>query len=182
MSDTSITQDFIKSILRYEDGDLYWNEKPATSQESKRWNTRHANSKAGALDSYGYRQIKVTHGGVSRLYLAHRLVWLMFYGYWPTKEIDHIDGNRTNNRIENLREATRTENNKNASVRKDSPFGIRGVQRDCTGKKYLATVNIDKKIVRLGIFVDFFEACCARKSAEIKYGYHPNHGRSIRHD
>jgi len=129
-------------------------------------------SKAGSLYSYGYIVIKINRFG----YRAHRLAWLYMTGEWPEDQIDHIDHDRANNRIINLREATHTINGRNTNIAKNNTSGIMGVNWHRWQRKWRAYISINAKPIHLGTFTDFFEACCARKSAENKYGYHPNHG------
>jgi len=123
----------------------------------------------------GYSRIKIN----THQYQAHRLAWLYVSGDWPKEQIDHIDGNRSNNIILNLRAASPMENSKNMTLRKTSKNGIYGISK--TAKGYWQAKIADNGFVHhLYHGSNFFEACCARKSAEIKYGYHPNHGRRQR--
>lgn len=108
---------------------------------------------------------------------AHRIAWLLHTGEWPKHEIDHIDGNPLNNRIQNLRDVSHDINKQNVRLYSTNSSGIHGVwwsNRDHSWRCY-----IDLKGVRmpLGRFADFFEACCSRKSAESNLGFHANHGR-----
>jgi len=108
---------------------------------------------------------------------AHRLAWLYVYGCMPTHQIDHIDGDRLNNRIENLRDVTQAENTKNRRLQKNNKTGISGVKWTKRDKLWAATIKVSGKLIQLRICKCFFDACCYRKSAELKYGFHPNHGR-----
>lgn len=102
-------------------------------------------SVAGCL-SKGYIQIRVDN----QAYRAHRLAWLYVHGVWPTKEIDHIDSARPNNRIANLREATRTENLRNIGLQSHSTTGYKGVSK--AANKYLACATLNSKKIHLGHF------------------------------
>lgn len=83
----------------------------------------------GSLDKDGYLIIKIK----KRQYKAHRIAWLLHYGRFPTKEIDHINRNRSDNRISNLREVDRCENNRNSSKKVNPKTGVIGVYLDeCT--------------------------------------------------
>ncbi len=81
-------------------------------------------SPAGAIEGNGYINVRVHR----RLIKSHRLAWLYVYGVWPSKDLDHINGDKTDNRIENLREATRPQNVANSIVRRDSKIGLKGVR------------------------------------------------------
>lgn len=120
----------------------------------------------------GYRYIKINY----QTYIVHRIIWLYFYGEWP-ESIDHINGVRDDNRIINLRNVSQQENLRNRALTSRSQTGIHGVHWRSIRNKYRSYIAHNHKFVTLGHFDDFFEACCARKSAEHRYGYHPNHGR-----
>lgn len=111
-------------------------------------------------------------------YYTHKVVWAITHGYWPKMELDHIDGNRENNRAQNLREVTHADNVKNARPRKDNKSGVRGVCWNEVKKRWIVQIGKDSGIHQVGGYRDFFEACCSRKSAEIELGYHANHGRA----
>jgi len=134
---------------------------------------RHSGSIAGGINADGYVQIYV-HG---KLYYAHRLAWLYVYGEWPSGQLDHVDGNRINNAIANLRIASQAENMKNTALRSDNKSGVTGVCRPKTSDKWLAQIEVEGKNIFLGRFSDFESAVNARKSAERQYGFHQNHGR-----
>ena len=125
----------------------------------------------GFCHTHGYIIIKIDGIG----YKAHRLAWLYMYGVWPNF-IDHKNHNRSDNRIVNLRSVTNQENCKNASLRKDSSSRVCGVHWNKLERKWKAQINVDSKRIYLGCFDDLFEACCVRKSAENKHGFHLNHG------
>ena len=130
-----------------------------------------AGSCAGSVDVInGYRQISIN----GKLYRAARLAWLFVNGEWPDGEVDHINHIRDDDRIENLRSVSRTENNRNHTLRKDNLSGIVGVVR--RGSQWLSRIRVDRKEYRLYFGSDFFEACCARISASNKHGFHINHG------
>jgi len=102
---------------------------------------------AGNLTPNNYMRIRVC----KRSYMAHRLAWLYVYGEWPKDRVDHIDGNRSNNRIENLREATDWQNAANKKVKSDNRLGIKGVELHECGK-FRARIFIDGKHKHLGLF------------------------------
>lgn len=90
--------------------------------------------------------------------------------------IDHINHDKTDNRIENLRQVTHSENHKNRKYRKNTS-GCTGVNIYKRTGKWIVTIAIEGVGTNLGYYSDFFEACCVRKSAEVQHGYHLNHGR-----
>ncbi len=136
---------------------------------------RHIGSVAGNKHANGRCwTVHVTIYGKQKRFYAHRVIWEMCHGNIPDGMcIDHIDGDGLNNRIDNLRAVTLSENQRNRRLVITSKTGIHGVINQKGGysiycaKKYIAW----KK--------DFFEACCTRKSAEIRLGYHVNHGRIL---
>ena len=109
-------------------------------------------------------------------YLLHRLAWLYVYGEMPKNELDHINHNRYDNRISNLRETNRSENCQNMSKSKANTSGVTGVNWHKHGERWVARIHVDKKRVELGAFVNYSDAVNARKNAEVLYGYHKNHG------
>jgi hypothetical protein len=129
---------------------------------------------AGSLGVKGY--ITVCFKGCR--YKAHRLAWYLHYGSMPKGQIDHINGDRKDNRIENLRDVTSKINAMNRATRKRSKTKIAGVIWIKRAAKWRASIHVDGKKRFLKESVDFFDVCCVRKSAENKYGYHLNHGRS----
>ena len=132
------------------------------------------NSVAGFIDnSVGYRKIKIK----SVRFYAHRLVWLYHYGEWPENEIDHIDGDKLNNHVENLRVVTHKENGRNQKLYSTNISGVTGVHFNKPNQIWHAYIKVDDKIKHLGYFDNFNDAVAARKAAEVEHNYHPNHGR-----
>lgn len=129
----------------------------------------------GSLDAHGY--VVIGHKG--KLLKAHRVIWEIFNGEIPHgMNIDHINGVRSDNRIENLRLVTKEGNAKNRRLSTRNVTGLHGVKKNLLGI-FEATISHKGKQIYLGKFRDFFEACCIRKSAEVIYGYHENHGRKL---
>ena len=87
------------------------------------------------------------------LYRAHRLIWLLFHGDLP-KQLDHVDGNRQNNKIENLRECTPSQNQHNCKLRSDNKSGIKGVSWDSSKKMWAARLATKGEVSALGCFWD----------------------------
>jgi hypothetical protein len=116
---------------------------------------------------------------LGRSYKIHRLIWCHVYGEWPEKNlvIDHINGDGKDNRIQNLRLVTQSENNKNSSRPKSNTSGVIGVSKRRDNGKWIAQIQGNYKKIFLGSFDNLEDAIAARKEAEIKYGFHENHGR-----
>ena len=108
--------------------------------------------------------------------LVHRVVWKMVHGEWPNY-IDHINGVRNDNRLCNLRNVTMRTNARNVRKTDNTATGVMGVYTNPTGKPYRARISVDGKMLNLGSFDTLESAAAARKRADAKYGYHPNHGR-----
>ena len=108
--------------------------------------------------------------------MTHRLAWMMIHGA-PTADIDHIDGNRTNNRISNLRAATRSENLANARKHAHNTSGAKGVYFDRQRGKYQAHITHQYKYYHLGRFDTFEQAVAARRDAAERM-----HGKFARHE
>ena len=118
MSKHDLTADYVRNILEYrpKTGELVWRERIARCV--------HVGDIAGCRDDKGY----ITVGIHKRIYKAHRLVWLIAYGEWPTGLIDHIDGNKSNNRLDNLRLVNETGNAENVrKPNKRNQSGFMGV-------------------------------------------------------
>ena len=97
-----------------------------------------------------YRAVKVGGG----LYLSHRLAWLFVYGKWPAGEIDHVNGDRTDNRIQNLRVVTRAENNQNirTAKRNNKSSGLLGVTHILRNNKWRAQIMVARKKLHIGLY------------------------------
>lgn len=111
-----------------------------------------------------------------RRYQLHRLIWLYVHGVWPENQIDHIDQDPSNNRLENLREVDATANLRNQPRSPHNKSGFTGVCWDRARGKWSAEIYAEKKI-HLGRFDNIDDAIDARKAANIKYGFHENHGK-----
>lgn len=145
-----------------------------------RWKVyRSHNAMAGMIagnkrNADGYIRIRVK----GKFYYAHRLAWLLTHKKFPAIHIDHIDHDTANNRISNLRAASRVDNGRNRPLQKTNKTGLHGVFWWKPRKTWRAEIVVNNKNKFLGTYKDFFEAVCARKSAENQFNYHPNHGRA----
>lgn len=172
-----VTQEMIRSRLLYnrEQGRLIWLPRPRDDFQDENkwavWNTRYAGSFAGHVGTKGYRCLRLF--GKTRK--ASRVTWVWHYGVWPDV-IDHINGQTDDDHIENLRDVTQAENCLNRKVSVRNASGVPGVFRD--GKKFRAEISFNNRKFYLGIYSDVEQAIAARKEAEKRFGYHPNHGRA----
>lgn len=169
--------DYLRECLSYcpESGVLTWKPRPPSHFPDGNdgvFNKRFSNRRAGSVlrDHLAVQIMGAKH-------YAHRLCWALHYGRYPVGSIDHINGDGFDNRISNLREVTHRSNTHNQKTRSTNKSGCMGVSlRPDTGK-YRARINTPAGREHLGDFNSLEEAISARKEAEIKYGYHENHGR-----
>jgi len=130
---------------------------------------------AGYIWSHGnkrYWHVKVE----GKSYKVHRIVWLLVYGELPDNQIDHINGNTLDNRIENLRAVDNITNSMNRSIQSNNSSGYHGINQLPSGN-WRVRINVNRKRINVGTFESFDEALENRQYAEIRYGYHKNHGR-----
>ncbi len=138
-----------------------------------RWGRIPAGSKATSLDSKGYLYVHF-HDPVtkkSKNVRAHRLAWFMVYGVWPVNSIDHINGIRDDNRLCNLREATRNEQLQNTKVRSDNKCGVTGVSPTSHGTYAVAVWHKGKKhhVGTFSTIAEAAEAYLKKKNALHKF-------------
>jgi hypothetical protein len=145
-------------------------------QSATRFNNTFVGKRADNLcPCTGYRRIGIRLNGYNKHIKAHRLAWFMFYGETP-KQIDHINGDRSDNRISNLRSVEKEENSKNLGLSKRNTSGTSGVSFCNTRKKWCAKGLVGRTRKHLGYFSTKQEAIDARSKFETEMGYHPNHG------
>jgi hypothetical protein len=118
----------------------------------------------GYMEKKGYIAICVK----TKTYKAHRLAWLYVYGEMPKNQIDHINGIKDDNRIDNLREATASENMFNRLKFKNSKSPIKGISFHIGQQKWTAKIQLNKKRLWLGSYNTFEEAAVAYKNAAIE--------------
>lgn len=136
-----MTQEELKEVLHLnQDGTLVW-------RVSRGGKTK-AGDIAGCNETKGYWCIRYKRIA----YKAHRLVWLYVYGKFPNGQIDHIDGNKSNNRVENLRECSQSENQRNVLLRQDNTSGFKCVSKDKKTGKWKVRAQIEGKRKFLGYF------------------------------
>ena len=173
-----------ESFRIVEDSKLFWrDERPLEHFSSERtrrmWTSQFAGKEAGYLyKRQGYRDVRMAHNGFGRAFRAHRLIWAMAHQEQPclTLDIDHIDGDRLNNHIDNLRLVTRSDNSRNAKRWSHNTSGVNGVGWDNSRRKWMAYIDIGGKFKYLGRFDDIEDAAAARKAANIDLGFTDRHG------
>lgn len=174
-----ITAQELRELLRYDPdaGQIFWRQRPSdtfkTSAAAKTWNGRFAGKAAlTAVSDTGYLTGCIHYRSVS----AHRVAWALFYGRWP-QEIDHINGDRADNRIANLREVTRRTNNRNHGPDSRNKSGYTGVYWNKQQQKWHAKVRVDGRDLHLGFFDDVHSAGAARTKAAEALGFTERHNR-----
>lgn len=163
-----ITQELLKQLLHYD---------PETGVFT--WRVARGGSQVG--DVAGHECFKGTKAYIimginGRIDRAHRLAFVYMTGDWPNDEVDHINGDGTDNRWDNLRDATRVENCRNMRLHNHNTSGVSGVSWRKQRDKWRAYITVENRQINLGHFTEWWDAVCARKSAERHYGFHPNHG------
>ncbi|MEI7998669.1 MAG: HNH endonuclease [Candidatus Omnitrophota bacterium] len=160
-----ITQEQLKEILHYdpETGSFTWAKSGRRIKIGK---------VAGGLEKGGYIRIRI----FGKMYFAHRLAWLYMTGSFPPELIDHDNGNPSDNRFVNLREATRSENQANRGKTKANASGFKGVYWDKKAKKWKAQIGFESKTKYLGLFDTKEEAHDVYKKAADNL-----HGKFARH-
>jgi hypothetical protein len=125
------------------------------------WSTRHVVIGIGTTSKRRYAEIGIR----KKVYRAHRLAWLYVYGEWPSDEIDHINGDGSDNRIVNLRIATPSGNSMNRGLRVDNTSGHKGISWNKKSSQWLAHIGYRGKIMHLGLFNTIEEAKTVRDEA-----------------
>lgn len=157
--DSFLTQEIVTSLLSYDPatGEFVWRDNRTNPRRIK------IGQKAGDVKVGEYSDISI----MGRRFRAHRLAWLYMTGHWPKGDVDHKNGEKSDNRWENLRDSTRSQNAFNQRRAKDNASGIRGVHKH--GKKWRAVIGLNNKQVSLGTFVTKKEA------EEVRLKYEQEH-------
>lgn len=167
-----LTQDELKTLLHYdpETGDFTWRLDLGPGRPD-------AGDVAGRIQlkkcGKSYRDIGIR----GRRYYAHRLAHLYMTGEWPEDQVDHRNGDGTDNRWVNLRDVSDQENSMNVRRRCDNTSTVTGVHLNKLTDKWEAYISVNKVRHHLGLFRHFDHAVAARKKAEKEHGFHENHGQ-----
>ena len=159
--------DYIKTILSYDEntGIFTW------LVDRNRFKCK--GKEAGCVNPRGYNIIVINGRG----YRAHQLAMLFKTNIFSSNGIDHINGNKSDNRASNLRFCNQKDNSKNRLLSKSNSTGFNGVYFNKQKKKFTAQIRVDNRLVYLGAFNEKEDAIAARKKANIEYSFHKNHGR-----
>lgn len=180
-----LTYDQVSQILKYDPatGKLFWLPRSAEmfklgkisrEHNAAKWNSRYAETEAFTYTTpHGYKCGQIEHSP----YLAHLVIWLLISRTWPTMQIDHINGDRADNRLANLRHISQEENHLNQKRPSDNSSGVIGVSWTPHVRKWHAYINKGGKRTNLGWYHELADAKKARQIAETAFGFHPNHGR-----
>jgi len=185
-----INPDVLRELLDYDPatGKLFWKARSAKwfMPPWHRIGVKSAHARANAWNGKWAGKEAFTscyngkyHGGavLSAPYLAHRVAYSLHYNVCIVGEIDHINGDYSDNRIVNLREVDHTGNARNTSLYSTNTSGTPGVMWEESHKAWSVKISFNGKQRRIGRFKKKSEAIAARKHAETVHGYHPNHGR-----
>lgn len=174
-----IEYETVKRLLDYcpETGLLTWKFRDRdffqTDKHWKWWNARYAGTRAfPVINNHGY----MTGAILRRKLSAHRVCWLLHTGSWPAGDIDHIDGNKSNNVFSNLRDCSTQENMRNQKKSSRNTTGITGVYWHKHQRKWTAAIGINGKVKSLGYFKTKEDAAAARKKASLEAGFSDRHG------
>lgn len=161
----------LRGMLSYdpETGALTWKKRDISLFPDLRscnsWNSRYAGTITGQkLDEWGYQDVSI----FSVKYKAHRVCWAIFYGEWPSMDIDHKNRDGSDNRINNLREATPLQNAQNKGSYQNNTSGYKGVCWHKSSKKWMAQIKYRYKNIHLGLFDDPEDASRAYQKAVIE--------------
>lgn len=146
-------------LFRYDAGRLYWRVARGRSSPGKI---------AGRIMANGYESVRIS----GRAHYTHRVVFAMHHERWPVGQLDHINGVRSDNRIENLREATASQNSHaSVGISPRNTSGFRGVSKREYGRKWRASIAVDGRFISLGVYSSSIEAARAYNTAALEiYG------------
>ena len=176
-------QALLRQLLAYDPdtGVLTWKPRPPAmfkagrwgrETEARRFNSRLAGKTAFTKVYEGYARGRL----LGTDYLAHRIIWKWWHGRDPV-QIDHQDHDTLNNRIANLRDVSAIANSQNTKLLRTNTSGCSGVVWHARDSRWQASIRHGGRKQHLGLFARFEDAVRARREAEVRLGFHPNHGR-----
>lgn len=167
-----ISVETLRALLAYDPatGAFTWRARPDNLSFTTRWAGKAAFT---AYNGHGYKTAII----MSRRVMAHRAAFAIYYGRAPQGEIDHINGVRDDNRIENLREVSSALNKRNAAKSRRNTSGVTGVSWKKAYGKWQACFAVQRRQIHLGYFTEKQDAIDALLAARSHYGFHENHGR-----
>jgi hypothetical protein len=166
-----MNQSYLKECLDYDQftGNFVWKDRPKnhflSEKAYKIFKRLYAHKPCGTKAKDGYMSITID----GKVYKAHRLAWLYQMGEFPIQWLDHINRNRSDNRICNLRLATPTLNAQNANMRYDNKSGVVGVSKHKLTGKWVAQISVSGKVKHLGLFTNINDATKIRDAAVVKF-------------
>lgn len=178
LSDLSI--DDVQRALDYDPqiGNFTWKQRPASDFATKRAASifkTHFEGKPAltCIGVNGYQEGRLKGVGIT----GHRVAFVLMTGEWPSDQVDHINGNRSDNRWCNLRSASQAVNSRNMAMPSRNTSGRIGIHFDSKRKKWVAQGRAEGRHYNLGRFETMEAAVTARMCFEAEFGFHPNHGR-----
>ena len=162
-----VTPEEVRELIDYDPltGVMKWKWRYNLRPQASTWNGRNAGNQIVGKDGKGYFAVQL----YKRKYRAHRVAWAHFYGQWPILDLDHINGDKTDNRIENLREATVAQNGHNVGLTSRNTSGVRGVFWHKGARKWQAGICYLGQEIYLGLYVKLEDAIKRRQEAEAQY-------------
>lgn len=173
-----LTREILNELLEYNPitGDLIWKTRDAKYFKNglrvNSWNTRYAGTKIRVIDNKGYYFTSI----FKKQYRAHRLIWLMNYGCLP-KFIDHINGDKLDNRLCNLRAATNQDNSMNRAKARNNTSGVTGVYLNKRNGLWCAQIKHNGHTRHLGSSKSIDDVIKLRKAEERRLGFSERHGK-----
>jgi len=129
----------------------------------------HGRTPAGTVaGTRGQRGVLIVRVG-GKNYLVHRVIWLIVKGAWPKKGIDHKDLDPGNNKWDNLRECTQSQNSTNCRAKRQNKFGIKGAYWSERDKSWSSKITVKRQLINLGTFKTAEDAHAAYMRAALKY-------------
>lgn len=166
-----------KVFFNPETGEMRWRARCPQSSTNRAWNAKYAGKRVGTLTTRGYLRFRLKEGEIDSQFPVHWLAWFIVHGVAPSGVIDHKNGNPLDNRIENLREVTSSQNSLNRRRAVTNKSGVKGVNWYPERNSWRAQCTVDGKRKYIGIFKNLADAEAAvRAFREMAHGQFANHG------